>query len=322
MIDYYDILSAGKRISPYIYNTPIEKSYFLSGLTGGEVFLKLECQQVMKSFKIRGALNKILGLSPKERRQGIAAASSGNHGAAVSYAASIVGIENAEVYIPDVTPIAKRQKIERYGAKLAVQGKCYDEAYAYAKKIAKEKDLVWIDSCSDEDVIAGQGTVGIEVMHEVPRLDTIIVPIGGGSIITGVAIAAKTINPSITIIGVQTEACPAMLASIRDSTFYEEYPTEASICEALVGGVGEIPYKMAKKCIDEVLLVKEDTIKKAVQLLVENEKILAEPSACVGIACLMQYRKRFKGCKAATIVTGGNIDSNLLKKLIGGIDFE
>ena len=318
MIFYEDILHAKNNIRQFTYETPLEKSYFLSGCSGAEVFLKLECQQVMKAFKIRGAFNKLLSLTEDEKKRGIMAASSGNHGASVSYAASCLDINLAKIYVPKTTPESKKQKILRYGAELVLAGRNYDETYKIAKIAQKSHNLTWIDSCSDKHVIAGQGTVGLEILDKIPDIDVILVPIGGGSLITGVSVAAKAKNPDIRIIGVQTEACPAMLASMNENNFYEAYPSKPSVCEALIGGVGEIPYQMAKQCIDEVLLVREDTIKEAVVSLLENDKVLAEPSAAVGAALLMENGKRFKGKKVAVVISGANIDIEFLKTLLGG----
>lgn len=316
MIGADEVFAAKDRIASYISYTPMEKFAYLSQYIDGSVFLKLECKQVLNTFKTRGAFNKILKLSLEDRKKGVITASSGNHGAAVSYAAKIAGISSVEVYVSNATPEAKREKIEKYGAQIIIAGENYDEAHAAAKNAVKSRGLVWIDSCSDEDVIAGQGTIGVEILEKNSDIDVIVVPIGGGGIITGISIGAKSVKPDVKIIGVQTEACPAMLAAIRDNVFYEEYPTEPSICEALVGGVGEIPFKMAHECIDDILLVKEENIKKAVTLLYEMEGIIAEPSAVVGVGCIMEHREYFKGKNAAVVITGGNIDEKLLEKII------
>lgn len=313
MIKFQDILFANKRIKPYIYTTTLEKSWFLSDLSDGEVFLKLECQQVMKSFKIRGVFNKIISLSDSERKKGIVTVSSGNHGAAVSFAANLLNIRPARVYVPEVTPMSKRDKIKRYGAELIIRGKDYDEAYEIVQNELSGSETIFIDSSSDNDVIAGQGTIGLEILQEIPDIDIILVPIGGGGVITGISIAAKNINPEIEIIGVQPETCPSMLASMRDKVFYKKYPSKDSVCEALIGGVGEIPYNLANNCIDEIILVKEETIKKAVICLLENDKVLSEPSGAVGVACIMENNDRFKGKKVAIVISGGNIDTKLLK---------
>jgi threonine dehydratase len=316
MIYPKDVYNAKRKIQNYIYKTPFEKSFHLSEIVSGEVFLKLECQQVMKTYKVRGALSKLLSLSTRERSKGIITASSGNHGASVSYASSLLGIKPVHIYVPTCTPEIKKVKIRRYGAKLIIEGKDYDEAYSLARKASREKDYVWIDACSDDRVIAGQGTIGIEMMEDQPDLDTILVPIGGGGMITGISVLAKSINPEIKIIGVQTQACPAMLAAVTDSVFYETYPTKPSICEALVGGVGEIPFQMAKECIDDIMLVKEETIKRAVVELIEHDKVLAEPSAVVGVACILEYGDLFKGKKVGVVISGDNIDFELLTSFI------
>jgi len=318
MITIKDILRARRRIVSYIYQTPLEKSYNLSSLIEGEVFLKLECQQLVKAYKIRGAYSKLLKLSPHERQKGVMAVSSGNHGACISFAASILGLNNVHIYVPEVTPEIKKEKIKRYGAHLTVKGKNYDESHQLALMACKEYGYTWIDSCSDEDVIAGQGTIGLELMQELPDLDAIVVPIGGGGIITGISIAVKAINPAVEVIGVQTEACPAMLVSMKDNVFYETYPTKPSICEALVGGVGEIPFKLSKQCIDEILIVSEDNIKRAVVELIKHDKVLAEPSAAVGVASLLEYPDRFRNMRVGVVITGGNIDFALLQQLLGG----
>lgn len=310
-----DIYAARERIKNYTYRTPFEKSYYLSDLILGEVFLKLECQQVMKAYKVRGAFNKLMSLTYEEREAGIITASSGNHGACVSYAAKVLGIDKVDVYVPRSTPEIKKAKIRRYGANLIVKGADYDAAYALAKDISRENKMTWVDSCSDPAVIAGQGTIGLEMMEQFPGMDIILVPIGGGGMITGISVLAKSINPDIKVIGVQTEACPAMLLSMKDNIFYESYPTKPSVCEALVGGVGEIPFKMSKGCIDDVLLVKEDTIKRSVLKLIAEDKVLAEPSAVVGVALLLEQGHRFQGKKVGVVISGDNIDFEFLSDL-------
>jgi len=317
MVEFEDILLASERIKSYVYETPLEESWFLSNLTGGEVFLKLECQQIMKSFKARGVFNKILKLSPEDRNKSIVTVSSGNHGAAVSFAANLLNLRNVRVYVPEVTPSSKRERIKRYGASLSIRGKDYDEAYELVQAELHGEDIIWIDSSSDDDIIAGQGTIGLEILKQIHDIDYILVPIGGGGIITGISIAAKMIKPEIKIIGVQPEACPSMLASIKEKKFYKKYPSSESVCEALVGGIGEIPFNYAAKYIDEVLLVKEKTIKKAVTFLLEKEKVLSEPSGAVGVACIMENRNKFKNQKVAVVVSGGNIDNELLKSFMG-----
>ena len=315
MIQFKEILDSRERIKDYIYTTPLEKSLYLSS---GEtnIYLKLENQQKVNCAKVRGAFSKITNLSPEEISKGIVAISSGNHGAAVSYASSLLGIKNATIYVPETTPKSKTEKIQYYGANVVKVGRNYDEAHEIGGELIKSSGSIFIDPCSDPTVIAGQGTIAIEILEQLPSIDTILVPIGGGGIITGISIAAKHINPDIKIIGVQTAACPAMVASLRDEQFYEMYPTEDSICDALVGGVGHIPYKMAKQCIDDIIVVEEEDIADAIKFLILKEKVVAEPAGAVGVAAVRKNPELFKGKNVAIVITGGNIDEELLRSII------
>lgn len=315
MIGFNEIEEARERIKDYIYKTPLEKSLYLSS-DSTNIFLKLENQQKMKCAKVRGAFSMITALSPEEVSKGIVAISSGNHGASVSYATSLLGIKNTTIYVPKTTPNSKVEKIKYYGAQVVKLGENYDEAHELGEKIIKRSGAIFIDPCSEERVIAGQGTIAMEIYEQEPTIDTILVPIGGGGIITGISIAAKHLNPNVKIIGVQTAACPAMVASLRDEQFYEMYPTEESICDALVGGVGEIPYKMAKDCIDHIIVVEEEDIAEAVKFLLLKEKVVAEPAGAVGVAAVRKYPQLFKGKNLAIVITGGNIDGELLTAII------
>lgn len=314
-ISYEDVLKAKERIEKNIYHTPLDKSMYLSR-EDMNVYLKLESQQGMKCAKLRGALSKLTSLKDEEIKKGIVAISSGNHGAAVSYACQLLGIEDVTIYVPETTPRAKVEKIKYYGAKVVGVGKNYDEAHEIGLERIKISDSIFIDPCSDEVVIAGQGTIGIEILEKEPNIDTILVPIGGGGIITGISIAAKYIKPDIKIIGLQTEACPAMVASLRDKEFYEMFPTEDSICDALVGGVGYIPYKMAKNCIDDIIVVDEEDIAKAVSHLIKKEKVMVEPAGAIGVGAMLKNPSLFKGKNVAIVITGGNIDDELMIELL------
>ncbi|MDW7669620.1 MAG: threonine/serine dehydratase, partial [Bacillota bacterium] len=295
--------------------TPLEFSRYYSS-KNTNVYLKLENQQKMNSFKVRGAFSKLISLTEEEKNRGILAVSSGNHGASVSYASSLLGIKNSKVFIPRTTPQAKIDKIEYYGSEVVKVGETYDEAHNAAMLKMEKNNLTFIDPCSDDYVISGQGTIGLEIMKDNPDIDTIIVPLGGGGMITGISIAAKHIKPKVRIIGVQTEACPAMIKSLEDNTCYLEYPSTDTICDALIGGVGEIPYKMASDCIDEILEIKESTIKKAVGNLLVEEKIVSEPSGAIGISALMDYPDKFNGKNIAVVISGGNLDKWLMQEVL------
>jgi threonine dehydratase len=315
MVKFEDVFLARKRIKDFIYTTPLDFSYHLSS-GSMKVYLKLECQQKLKSFKIRGALSKLTLLSEEEKRRGVMAVSSGNHGAGVSYAASILGGIKAKIYVPETTPKPKLDKIQYYGAEVVKVGKNYDEAHLTAMEALKKENLTFVDPCSDVQTISGQGSIAFEILEQNPDIDTIVAPIGGGGLITGVSIAAKKMKPSIKIIGVQTEACPAMVQSLKDGVCYTEYPTMPSICDALVGGVGEIPYYMANECIDDIIVVNENTIKKAVVQLIEKDKVVAEPAGAASVAAIMDNKALFEGKNVAAIVSGGNLDDKLMRKLI------
>lgn len=314
MLDFKEILKAEKRIDKYIYKTPLEKSVYLSN-NSRSIYLKLENQQRMKCAKIRGALNKIISLDREEKGKGIAAISSGNHGAAVSYASSLLGIEKSTVYVPTTTPKVKLDKIKYYGAKIEKVGINFDQANTIGLGRIKENKATFIDPSSDKSVIAGQGTIGLEILEENPNIDTILVPIGGGGIISGISLAVKTINPDIKVIGLQTSACPAMLASMRDNKFYQTYPNEDSICDALVGGVGYIPYQMSRDYIDDIILVEEIDILDAVKHLLFKEKMVVEPAGAIGVVAVRKNYKLFKNRKVAIVITGGNLDKELISRV-------
>jgi threonine dehydratase len=310
-----DIMRARERISEHVQRTPMVQSDFLSDLTGSTVYLKLENLQRLNSFKVRGAMNKALTLTHEERSRGVLAVSSGNHGAAVSFCAKLVGTR-AEVFVPEGTSGAKLEKIRRHGAHLHLAGKTFDEAHAIARKYLARTGLVYIDPASDEVAVAGHGTCGLEMMEDVPRLDAILVPVGGGGLITGVSLAARSVRPDVQVVGVQTEACPAMLAALRDGVFYEDYPSAPSVCDAVVGGIGRVGFKYAAKCINKMVTASEDAVKQAVVELVRRDKVVAEPSGALGPAYLMENPDAFRGQSVAVVISGGNVDFERLRDLL------
>ena len=311
-----DVRAACDAIRPFVPVTPLVQSYCL-GDAEQTFFFKLESLQRAKSFKIRGALNKMLSLTPEERERGVGAVSSGNHGSSVSYAASLLGIEKAVVIVPETTPTSKVEKIRHFGGEAKLMGQNYDEAHALGMAYIEANGLTNIDSChEDVYVYAGQGTVAIEILEQNPDIDMIVVPIGGGGIATGVALAAKTLKPGIRVIGVQTAACPAMIASYRDGVCYEEYPTEPSVCDALVGGVGIRAYEMLKEYMDEILPVSESYIRKATAMMIGQEKLVVETSSAITAAAAMEYPERINGKNVALIMTGGNIDADRIAQLL------
>lgn len=312
MLTFAQIYAAHKRMAPHLLPTPLLKSEYLSDLIGGCVYLKLENQQLLNAFKIRGMVNKFMLLNERERQQGVMVASSGNHGIAASYCGRCWDTP-VEVFVPITTPTSKIERIKHYGAKLYLVGENYDEAHAYlTQQLQHNPHKVYIDSSSDSEAIAGVGTLGLEIVAEVPHVDAILVPVGGGGLITGVGLAAKSVNPDIKMIGVQTEACPAMLASLRDGVIYKTYATQPSVCEALVGGIGELGFQFASQCIDKVVTTKESSIKKAMLTLLLEERVLAEASGAIGVAHVSENPYLYEGQELVIIISGGNVSIPLL----------
>lgn len=316
VVTYQDILLAYERIKDHIVQTPLDPSLFLN-TDEKQYYFKLECYQTVKSFKIRGALNKMMTLSDEQKEKGVATISSGNHGVSVSYAAHLLNIEHALVIVPETTPESKIARIEFFGAQVVTLGQDYDEAYRLGMQRIHDEGQTYIDPYFDDpNIYAGQGTVAVEVLAQNPNIDTIVVPVGGGGLITGISIAAKAIRPSIRIIGVQTEACPAMVRALEDHVFYADFPSEKTICDALVGGIGKRAYEMAAQCIDDLLVVSEEEIAKATSFVLKKEKIMIEPSSATTVAAVQKYREQIGGRQIALVLSGGNISEELLKQLI------
>ncbi|WP_040978869.1 threonine ammonia-lyase [Oceanobacillus jeddahense] len=314
--NYNHVKDAYERIQKYLPTTPLEEAFYL-GDDNKKYFFKLESMHKAKSFKIRGALNKMLTLTKEEMDRGVAAISSGNHGSSVSYAASLLGITNVKIIVPKTTPQSKIDKIQHFGGEAIRLGDHYDETHSLGTEFIKKHQLTYIDAYySDHQIYGGQGTIAIEIVEQNNEIDTIVVPIGGGGLITGIAVAAKAIKPDIRIIGVQTEACPAMIKSYEDNIFYEVYPSGESLCDALVGGIGKLSYELAKDYIDDFIAVSENSIAKAVSFMAKKEKFVVEAGSCTTVAAVMDYRERIGGNNVALVLSGGNIDGEVLTYIL------
>lgn len=313
---FEEVQKAYGRISPYVRKTPLEESYYLTG-GGRRCFFKLETFQRAKSFKIRGALNKMLTLTSGERERGVATVSSGNHGSSVSYAASLLGIQNVEIIVPEPTPQSKIDKIRYFGGRVLLMGKNYDEAHALGLAHIQKNGMTYIDPYYDDALVyAGQGTIAVEILEQNPDIDTIIVPIGGGALLTGIAVAARALKPSVRVIGVQTAACPAMIRAYEDHRFYPDYPSEESLCESLIGGIGALSYEMAKDLVDDFIAVSEESIGRAVSFMARREKYIVEAGSCTTVAAVMDCPGQVGGKNIALVLTGGNIDGEVLTRLM------
>jgi threonine dehydratase len=292
------------------------RSRFLSDLCGGEVYLKLENQQITNSFKIRGALNRMMHLSPEEMRRGIIAASSGNHAQAVAIGAEKLNLA-ATVVVPETTPKIKVEKIRKHRVNLILHGEMYDLAEKYARELAKKEGRTFISAYNDPYVVAGQGTVGLEILEDLPTVDTIIVPVSGGSILGGIATAAKSIKPDVKILGVQPENTPAMYYSLKAGKIID-VEMKHTIADGLDGNIeqGSVTFEIARKYVDEVILFDEETIKKAIRLLWEKERQVAEGSGAISIAPIITNAQRFAGKKTVSVISGGNIDEAVFQSII------
>ena len=313
MLALTDILAAAQRLQGQLLDTPCVASKTLSQITGAEVFLKFENLQYTASFKERGACNKLAQLSAEEGRHGVVAMSAGNHAQGVAYHAQRLGLR-AVIVMPRFTPGVKIERTRGFGAEVVLCGDTLDESRTHALALAESEGLVFIHPYDDEAIVAGQGTVGLEMLRAVPDLDTLIVAVGGGGLIAGMATAAKAIKPGIEIVGVQTSRFPAMVNAIKGT----HHPQGSStIAEGIaVGTPGVIPQAIIKRLVDDLVLVEEGDIEQAMVMLLEIEKTLVEGAGAAGLAALLKYPARFKGKKVGLVLCGGNIDPLLLAAII------
>ncbi|HXE07720.1 MAG TPA: threonine ammonia-lyase [Acidobacteriaceae bacterium] len=310
-----DVLDARKRLRDSIYLSPCPHSVMLSELTGQQVYLKLENLQMTGSFKERGALNRIAQLTPEQAQRGVIAASAGNHAQGVAYHAARRGIRSL-IVMPLATPLVKVTATRGFGAEVILHGANYDEAFTEAMRLCTEQNLTFIHPFDDAAVMAGQGTMGLELLEQVPDLEAVVAPIGGGGLIAGVACAIKESKPGIRIVGVQTARIPSMAAAVK-----EHHPVTVDAATTIADGIavrraGELTLPMVERYVDEIVTVDEDEIAAAILMLLEREKTLAEGAGAAPLAALLQRRTSLKGARTAVLVAGGNIDVTLLSRII------
>jgi len=308
-----DIQAAAETIDGAVIRTPMSRSRTLSAITGAEVFLKFENQQFTASFKDRGALNKLMSLTDAERAGGVIAASAGNHAQGVAYHAERMGIP-ATIVMPTNTPNTKVQHTKGFGARVVLHGNTIAESAPFALDIAGKEGLTLIHPFNDPTIIAGQGTVALEMLEDVPDLEVVVVPVGGGGLIAGCAIAAKAIKPDIELIGVEADHYPSLHQTLNNLPKQSGGPT---IAEGIaVKELGELPLEIIRNLVDDVLVVEETDIEHAICALVEIEKTVAEGAGAVTLAALMAHPNRFKGRRVGLVISGGNIDSRLLAQVL------
>ncbi len=312
----HDFVTAHRRISPYIRHTPLIPSKYLSNLCDADVWLKLDFLQPTGSFKVRGALNKLALLAERGQFDGVVTASAGNHGLGVAYAAEALNLSPVTVFVPENAPVSKRQKLAQYAITVKKAGKTYEAAHQAAENFAAETGAQYISAYNDVDVILGQGTCGLEIMMGLPAADTLLVPTGGGGLISGIALAAKAVNPGTNVVSVQPAASPAAKLSLEQGFPIDPYDHEPTLADGLAGGFGSIPFYLARTLIETVLTFSETEIRRAIFTLLNREQLLVEASGAIAIAPLLTDPSQFAGKTVVCVLTGANIDSAIISEII------
>ena len=308
-----DVEAAARRIQGAVVRTPTLLSRTLSERTGATIYVKFENLQHVGAYKERGALNKLLLMDEATRARGVIAASAGNHSQALAYHASRLGVP-AVIVMPASTPTIKVSQTESHGAEVILHGEMYDDAHQEALRIAEARDLTFVHPFDDFEVMAGQGTVALELLADAPDVDTLVVPIGGGGLISGVGVAAKGLRPRIGLIGVQAELYPSMYAKFARASLPCQGDT---IAEGIaVKAPGMLTAGVINQLVDDIVLVAERDIERAIVLFVEAEKTVAEGAGATGLAALLAYPDRFRGRTVGLVLTGGNIDTHLLANVL------
>jgi len=314
-----DILSARARIAERIERTSLQFDHALSRRCNCRLYLKLEGRQRTGSFKLRGALNYIAAMPTPELARGVVTASSGNHGLAVACAARLCGDVPATVFLPRNTPQAKRNKLQEFGAAIELAGDSYESAHHAAVAFQEAERIPYVPAYDDPLIVAGQGTAGLEIMETLPEVDVIVVPVGGGGLSAGIALAAKSIAPQVTVIGVQPAASPAAWLSFRDGRAHEEYASAPTIADGLAGGYGRYTFEIARNLLDDVIIVEEADIRRAVATLLECSQELVEGSAAVAVAPLLSGQLRLHGKRVAAVLSGRNIDAAVVYGILAEV---
>ena len=308
-----EFLEAREKLSKVLLNTNLIFSSIFSQETGNNVYIKPENLQKTGSFKIRGAYNKISKLNNEEKKKGVIASSAGNHAQGVAYAAKELGIK-ATIVMPKTTPLIKVESTKQYGAEVILYGDVYDDAYKKAKELEKENGYIFIHPFNDEDVLFGQGTIALEILDELPLTDIILVPIGGGGLISGIAYAAKQIKPDIKIIGVEPEGAASAKKSIAENKVIELAEANTIADGTAVKKIGDINFKYIKEYVDDIITVSDYELMEAFLLLVEKHKIIAENSGILSVAALKKLN--LKGKNIVSVLSGGNIDVLMISSMI------
>lgn len=315
MVTLEDIQAAQARIEGSIDRTPCRYSGFLSQLTGAEVHLKLENLQKTGSFKIRGALNKLSSLTPEERKRGVIAASAGNHAQGVARAAQQLGMQ-ATILMPEPTPVTKVEATRSTGAEVILRGDTFDDALHVAQSLAAERGLTMVHPFDDPAVIAGQGTIGLEMLAQLPELGVVVVPVGGGGLISGIAVALKRLRPTIRVIGVQVDQAASAVLS-RQAGHVVELTGIKTIADGIaVKRVGDLTFALMQRYVDDLVTVSDDDIAAAILISMERIRVVVEGAGAAALAALVSRKVKLNGMCTGVVVSGGNIDVQMMAKII------
>lgn len=316
MFDIKKIYEARERIKDVVVDTPFSYAPYLSGLAGCDVYLKKENLQVTGAFKIRGAYNKVASLTDEQRACGVIAASAGNHAQGIALSALKFGIR-AVIVMPESTPLTKINGVKHYGAEVILAGSNYDEAYAYALSFGKEHSLTFVHPFEDEDVIAGQGTLALDILDKCEELDAVVIPVGGGGLISGMAAAFKSINPNIEVIGVSAKGAPALKNSFELKSAVDSTSVRTIADGIAVRDTSPVTLKYILESVDKFISVDDEEIASAILFLLEKQKLVVEGAGAVGVAALLHNKlEHLKGKKVAAVLSGGNMDVTLLSVII------
>jgi len=321
-VNLQDIEEAAERIRPYIRHTPLLREKSMDTMLGCQAYLKPEMLQISGAFKLRGALSKILSLTPEEMQKGIITSSSGNHGQSCAFIGQMLGIHTT-VVVPEDAPAIKIENARAMGANVIAWNRKYVERMKKVREEIAEHGYILVHPYEDYTVMAGQGTIALEIMEDLPDVDTVLVPIGGGGLISGISTAIKALKPKVRVIGVQAAACGAYYAS-RQNGYPSEVTPHPTVADGLTAiRVSEFTYPIIEKYVDDIVAVEEEDIKEAVRLVAREAKLVAEPSACLGIAALLSGRvKTQPDEKVCSVLTAGNWDINLIGKILKGENVE